>query len=161
MRTLKLITISLLIYSCQAPTYNPDILLAENADTLKVTKRYVSKAIMEIITYKANKPFKNIGFTEQGDSLKQPTLIYTSTDNLFVFIPLNKFKTTDLYFGFDSARAVNGKQPKFRIKDLKSSSIIELKQDMIDEPDKIVGAIKCWDSINNSFNFYPFRIKTK
>lgn len=163
MKTLSKIFILLLLCSCKTSiNSNPDIVLNNNYDTVKVIKRYSSKLIQEIITYENNRPKSNIGFTELGDTIDYPKCTYIKTsDSLFVFIPINKFQNIDLYFRFDSISAVNGRQPKLTMKDLKRSAMLPIRTEMYKKENLIDGAIKCWDSINNMYKFYPFATRTK
>ena len=163
MRTLSKIFILLFLYSCKISTNsNPDIVLDSNSDTVKVIKRYSSDSIREIITYENNRPKSNIGFSELGDTIAYPKCTYVKTsDSLFVFIPINKFQNIDLYFRFDSASGLTGKQPALIINNLKKSTMIAIRDEMYKETDMIGGAVKCWDSINTTYNYYLFETRTK
>ncbi len=129
---LHLIFILLLLYSCKTSrNSNADIILDDTFDTVKVIKRYSSGSILEVITYENNRPKSNIGFSELGDRITYPKCTYVKTnDSLFVFIPINKFQKIDLYFRFDSASAITGKQPELIINNLKKSTMIAIRPEI-------------------------------
>jgi hypothetical protein len=163
MKALKVIFIILFLYSCKTSTNNNvDIKLDNNTDTLQVTKRYLQKSIKEIIIYKNNKPNENIGFSEKGDTIDYPKCIYVkSSDSLYVFIPINKYQNIDIYFRFDSLSAVTGIDPKLIIENFKKSAMVNISPEMYKETNVIDGAIKCWDSINKTYKYFPFIAKTE
>ena len=138
---------------------NSDIRL-DNSDTVQVIRRYPSRTIREIVYYKNNSPIANIGFTEKGDTLKFPRLIYVKAiDSLFVFYPVGQFQDAVILFDIDSASIVMGRQPKKTIT-LNRSTMLKITPEMRSENNKIIGAIKCAKT-NSSFIYYPFVTETK
>lgn len=148
--------------SCNSIDRQKDsIKLASNRDTLEIIKKYTSGIIREIIYYKNNVPERNIGFNENNDSLKTPSLVsIKGQDSLFAFIPLNKYQGCDIYFGYDSIRAALGTPPDFKIDAIVKSSSIKICSQMYVRKNRINGAFRCWDSIKGFYHYYPFLVKT-
>ena len=148
--------------ACQVPQYNKDITFNGDFDTLTVTNRYASNKIKEIIYYKDNKPTTNIGFLENGDTIKNQRLVFDRIDSsLFIYIPVGtKILDTEIFIGIDSSLAAQGYKPiistltKNNSKKIRKSSDLNLKYELIRNND-LKGVLKCMfsDSINK---YYPF-----
>jgi len=144
MRTYNLILFIFFVTSCGQ---NKDIKLNSNSDTLQVTKRYASNAIREIVIYKDNRPFSNIGFSVTGDTLKIPTALFNDTcDSLFVFFPINKYDRIDLDIDRDSTRTLIGLPIQYRLQDIKHPIMLKVESKMFTGANEIYGAVTCIDT---------------
>ena len=133
-------------------------MLDDNSDTTQVIIRYSSKKIREIVYYKDNRPNRNIGFTEQGDTLTFPRLIHIkSSDSLFAFIPIGLYKRGVMYYDTDSLKIFSGNgQPKYTI-DIMTSTVLKIDTNMRSENNKIIGVFK-FETLNGAYDYWPFNI---
>ena len=156
---LIIILITTSFVSCTSDK-NPDITFDQNSgDTLQVIKRYSSKKIKEIFQYKNNGPSSSLGFSETGDTLKIPTIMYVKADNiLFLYIPIQKkysrmallFEKSDTsHNSFDSSLVI---EPK-----IISSMDVPVNNKMIHNK-KIRGFIKTMNSEETVIDNYPFQL---
>jgi hypothetical protein len=81
-----------------------------------------------------------------------------SEDSLILTIPAYKFENVDVYFGFDSVRAVHGQPPKFQISNVKQSTRVQVVPEMFEKSNEIIGAFKCRDSLD-VYQYYPFKLR--
>ncbi len=154
--TKTFISLIILLFFISCKTGDSDIKLnSDTGDTLEIVKLYPSNKIQEIITYKNNVPFKNISFSDKGDTLKFPSLVHiVETKELFMSIPLEK-KFVDVTILFTSEDTTI-KQPIFKLEHLKKSTVIPIYKAMVDK-NKVKGLIGC-KALNGEFWYYPFQV---
>lgn len=68
-----------------------DYVLLNNKDTIQVIKKYPGSCNwFEVVYYERNKPYKNVGYFENGDTIRSADIVITKENKLiFVFVPLN------------------------------------------------------------------------
>ncbi len=158
-----------LLYGCKNSSItNDEVTLNKNGDTVEVIKKYPSQKIKEIINYRSNKPFDNIGFYENGDTIKQPDVIFTEADStMFAFIPLNKgIRFANIFLGMDS---IKWEQPYYlaihdsvceRLTDLTRSVNFRLRYELITDGE-FVGVFQCTLDSALALKYFPFKTKLK
>jgi hypothetical protein len=167
---LIILTLSIILASCnKISKQEGDIKLSSNGDTLEVIKRYNSDSIREIIYYNENRPSNNIGFYENGDTIKKLDVVYSKGDStLFAFIPTHKMKTYDILIGMDSidfkseAKLDLLHMTTDKLKDLKSSTTFLLPTRFVYDG-KLTGVFRCKNvsSGDTIFSYHPFITKVK
>src|SRR4051812_915645 len=125
---LIILTTSFILSSCSnVDKQTENINHTSKDDTLEIVKKYPSGNTREIIYYSENRPVGNIGLNENGDTLKFPSLVsIKGQDSLFAFLPVNKFKGYNIFFGYDSIRAALGTPADFKINGLTNSTVIKI-----------------------------------
>ena len=169
-RQLIILTTVYILSSCSNVAKQTDkIKLSTNGDTLEVIKCYPSDSIREIIYYNNNRPKSNIGFYENGDTIKKPDIVFVKSDtSIFAYIP----KDSDIYFsslliGLDSAKWENPyyrnikDSTEKRLKKLKGSVYFKYNIELITD-NEILGVFQCkMHSDTGTYKYYPFKVKTK
>lgn len=157
----NILILSVALFSCGPQKKEPaNVQLNDSQDTLQVIKRYPSGKVREVITYQSNKPDKNTGFSEGGDTIRFPKLVLVEPgDSLFAFVPLNKYVFGNLLFSLDSLDAMRGTPPKMSV-DANKSCMLKIQPDMFTEPDKISGTFRLANP-DGTFDYWPFVVKTK
>lgn len=151
-----------LFCSCNNIKQNSDILVGENLDTLQVIRRYPSKKVREIIYYVNNKPQKNIGFTEKGDTIITPTVIYIKPiDSLFFFVPIGQFKNINLLFGYNKELYLEDIKPKYILENFNKSDLLKPNQKMIIDSNTVEVVFECINFDSKNIDFYPFKIELR
>ena len=137
-----------------------------NGDTLEVVNNYPSKRIKEIVYYKNNRPADNIGFYENGDTIKRLTVVYTKEDSsLFAFIPLRNAKSYDIYIGIDSGENSETKLAVLhnltdKLNHLNSSTTFKLPLEFVyDRELKGVFKSKLDSAGKTTYIYQPFEIR--
>lgn len=146
-----------------------DITLNKNGDTVELILRYPSNKLKEIVSYRNNKPFANIGFYENGDTIKQPTSVFIESDStIFAYIPLNQhISSANIYLGMDS---IKWEQPYYLkihesvtapLVNLKRSVTFRLRYELVTDGE-LVGVFAClMDTGQNAIKNFQFRAKLK
>ena len=150
----------LFIHSCQRQNSNPDVFRDKNFDTLQIIKRYPSQSVREIIYYESNKPSRNIGFNEQGDTLKIPQVLYVKPDSVFAYYPLKKYRYGQVCLVRDSLRQ-HGEAAILDTIDIKGSTMIKLRPGVINkETNKILGILRLAMN-DDTYEYRTFEINVK
>jgi hypothetical protein len=167
-RILIILTFGLLALSCQRQQENSiTAKLDDNSDTTEIIKKYSSVKVKEIVYYKNNKPFKNVGFFENGNTIKYPSVIFIEPeDKLFIFIPMHQKIAYEILIGMDSAKAEDTAYDKIladfkkSLGDLKTSRLVPVPNDLVLDS-HLVGVFKCKvDTTGETFYYYvPFKAK--
>jgi hypothetical protein len=167
-RPLFILTSLFLFVSCRQVNQSSDgIKLSDKGDTLEIIKKYPSSKIKTIIYYNDNIPFKNIGFYENGDTIKSPRVVFVPADSsLFAFIPIKKGFTYDILLGLDSIKYTDTyyqnilKEVCSKLEHLKTSTSFRLRYELVSDS-MLKGVFKYIDStdINAPFKYYPFETK--
>ena len=145
--------------SCTQDTI-PDIKLDEDTgDTLQVLKRYPSTKPKELLLYKYNLPFGSWGFSEKGDTLKIPRVMYVKNNHtLFLYIPIQENysrvallfeKTATSEKSFDSTLTIEARIIK--------SMDIPVTEKMI-HGNNIRGFIKTMSLDEKTITYWPFKL---
>lgn len=170
MKLLKLLSVGVCTFmSCQGGFETRDeITLNKNGDTVEVIKRYPSKKIREIVTYRNNMPVDNIGFYETGDTITEPEVIFTAADSmLFAFLPLREINSANIYLGMDSLKYEQTYYLRIhdsictRLSGLKRSTGFRLRQELLVDQE-LAGVFECKMKSNEGEpRYFPFRTKIK
>lgn len=146
-----------------------DVTFNKNGDTVEVITRYPSNKVKEIISYRNNKPFANIGFYENGDTIKEPNTIFIEADStVFAYLPLNQhISSANIYLGMDS---IKWEQPYYLkihesvtapLVNLKRSVTFRLRYELITDGE-LVGVFACtMDTGHHVIKNFQFRTKLK
>ncbi len=110
-------------------------------------------SVSSILFLTDGQQFSDRGFTNERSSWPS---CFSKFDSLYIYIPPNKFQVSALCIGFDSILAVQGKKPDFVINDLRRSCIVKMNPEFFQKYDTIIGAFKCWDSLKNIYEYFPF-----
>lgn len=166
--SIVLVVFLILATSCKRNNSADEVTLNKNGDTVEVIKRYASKKIKEIVTYRNNKPVNNIGFYETGDTIKEPDVIFTPADSmLFAYLPRDKnIVSANIYLGMDS---IKWEQPYYlrihdsiceKLTNLNRSVTFRLRSELLTDGE-FVGVFDCKIGSTGASTFFPFKTKIK
>ncbi len=169
-KELYIFIISFILTSCNKHDNKTDMIkFNANGDTVEVIKKYPTDSIREIIYYQDNRPISNVGFYENGDTIKKPDIVFIKSDSsIFAYIPKDKnIFFSSLLFGLDSAKWENiyyrtiKDSTENKLRKIKGSVYFKYNFALVTN-NEILGVFQCkMESDSGSYKYYPFKVKTK
>ena len=167
-KTLLNIVILILLTFCGSKQKISDyIKLDINGDTVEVIKKYPSGHVREIVYYKDNVAFSNIGFYENGDSIRNLDVTKFINDSLlFAFVPIRmNIQSYEIVFGADSESFKDPKVQKVltefsgKLQDLKVSTLFRYNR-ILGFDGTIKGVFRCGMDTGTGifYDIYPFKV---
>ena len=129
----------------------------QSGDTIEVVRTFGQEEVKEITFYRQNRPDRNIAIFANDTFTKPTAILIDGQRSLFVYVPINTYKTVDLDFEDDSVKLVYGQPGRIRINNLNESKVLKVDANMFVPTDKnlLKGSLTCrhFDGLTSYFLF--------
>ena len=140
--------------SDKSGTKETKIIYDSNNDTLELRHLFQNGNVREVIFYRDNHPYRNIGFQNNGDTVDWPNAIMDSdSSQMFIYIPIDKYLHSISYIHFRNHLGDTEEDSTF-YGDLTNGYIIPL--DKLRRPNRIKGVLNCKDTLSGKIDSYIF-----